>query len=123
MATHLENRPWRQVYEVEGRHEATIPYGLSLNEQDVEEMQRQIRERRARWRLSISFARRSVIVRRRPWVNRALPRSLHKIERRSESAEKRPVNIRALSLSGSLVGKPMSAGGVLMRKLAVTVRR
>ena len=44
-ATHLENRPWHQVYEVEKRHQANIPYELALNKQEVEAMQRQTRER------------------------------------------------------------------------------
>jgi uncharacterized phage-associated protein len=45
-ATHLENRPWHQVYEVEGRHQETIPYELALNKQEKEAMERQIAERR-----------------------------------------------------------------------------
>lgn len=43
--THLENRPWHQVYEVEGRHQEQIPYELALNKAESVEMQRQIRER------------------------------------------------------------------------------
>jgi uncharacterized phage-associated protein len=43
--THLENRPWHQVYEVEKRHQQTIPYELALNKQEADAMQRQIRER------------------------------------------------------------------------------
>jgi uncharacterized phage-associated protein len=43
--THLENRPWHQIYEVSGRRQAEIPYELALNRQEVEQMQRQVRER------------------------------------------------------------------------------
>lgn len=43
--THLENRPWHQIYEVSGRKQAEIPYELALNRQELEQMQRQVRER------------------------------------------------------------------------------
>ncbi len=43
--THLENRPWHQIYEVAGRRQAEIPYELALNRQEVEEMKRHVRER------------------------------------------------------------------------------
>jgi uncharacterized phage-associated protein len=43
--THLENRPWHQIYEVAGRRQAEIPYELALNRQEREEMERHIRER------------------------------------------------------------------------------
>lgn len=44
-ATHLENRPWHQVYNVEKRHQAPIPYDLALNKQEKELMERQVTER------------------------------------------------------------------------------
>jgi uncharacterized phage-associated protein len=43
--THLENRPWHEIYEVKGRRQAEIPYELALNRQEVDEMKRQVRER------------------------------------------------------------------------------
>jgi uncharacterized phage-associated protein len=43
--THLENRPWHQIYEVAGRKQAEIPYELALNRQELEQMKRQVRER------------------------------------------------------------------------------
>ena len=43
--THLENRPWHQIYEVAGLRQAEIPYELALNRQEVEEMRRNVRER------------------------------------------------------------------------------
>jgi uncharacterized phage-associated protein len=43
--THLENRPWHQIYEVSGRRQAKIPYELALNRQEVEEMKRHVRDR------------------------------------------------------------------------------
>lgn len=43
--THLENRPWHQIYEVAGRRQAQIPYELALNRQEVEEMKAQVRDR------------------------------------------------------------------------------
>jgi uncharacterized phage-associated protein len=44
-ATHLENLPWHQVYEVEGRKQAQIPYSMSLLRQDEELMTEAIRDR------------------------------------------------------------------------------
>jgi uncharacterized phage-associated protein len=44
--THLENRPWHQIYEVEKRRQQTIPYELALSRQETEAMQREVRERR-----------------------------------------------------------------------------
>ncbi len=43
--THLENRPWHQIYEVDGRRQAEIPYALALNRQEADEMLRIVRER------------------------------------------------------------------------------
>ena len=43
--THLENRPWHQVYEVQGKHQDSIPYDLALNKGEADAMKRQIRER------------------------------------------------------------------------------
>lgn len=45
-ATHLENRPWHQVYEVENKRQQKIPYELALNRQETEQMLQQIRERK-----------------------------------------------------------------------------
>lgn len=36
--THLENLPWHQIFEVEGRKQAQIPYLMSLKKQDYEFM-------------------------------------------------------------------------------------
>lgn len=43
--THLENRPWYEIYEVAGRKQAEIPYELALNRQEFDEMKRHVRER------------------------------------------------------------------------------
>jgi uncharacterized phage-associated protein len=43
--THLENKPWHQIYRVENRPGQPIPYDLALNRQETELMQRQVRER------------------------------------------------------------------------------
>lgn len=37
--THLENSPWHQVWNVEGRHQASIGYDLALRQQDREAIQ------------------------------------------------------------------------------------
>ncbi|MDP3816691.1 Panacea domain-containing protein [Pseudomonas sp.] len=44
-ATHLENLPWHQVYEVQGRKQAQIPYTMSLLAQDAELMGEAIHDR------------------------------------------------------------------------------
>ena len=44
-ATHLENLPWHQVFEVEGRKQAQIPYSMSLLKQDQELMEDVINDR------------------------------------------------------------------------------
>lgn len=44
-ATHLENSPWHQVFEVEGRRQAQIPYTMSLLAQDQELMGEAIHDR------------------------------------------------------------------------------
>lgn len=44
-ATHLENLPWHQVFEVEGRRQALIPYSMSLLKQDQELMAEAIQDR------------------------------------------------------------------------------
>lgn len=44
-ATHLENLPWHQIYEVEGRRQEQIPYTMSLLRQDEELMAQSIRDR------------------------------------------------------------------------------
>jgi uncharacterized phage-associated protein len=48
--THLENKPWHEVYDVQGLKQsqipyAQIPYELALNKQEADEMRRHIRER------------------------------------------------------------------------------
>lgn len=43
--THLENLPWHQVYEVEGRRQQSIPYSMSLRKQDAEQMGECIKDR------------------------------------------------------------------------------
>jgi hypothetical protein len=32
--THLENLPWHQIYEVEGRKQASIPYRMAVRSQE-----------------------------------------------------------------------------------------
>lgn len=44
-ATHLENRPWHEIYEVRGLRQEQIPYELALNKHEADEMARRIRER------------------------------------------------------------------------------
>jgi uncharacterized phage-associated protein len=44
--THLENLPWHQIYEVEGRKQQNIPYAMSLRKQDAEQMEESIKDRR-----------------------------------------------------------------------------
>lgn len=44
-ATHLENLPWHQVFEIEGRRQAQIPYSMSLLKQDKELMEGVIHDR------------------------------------------------------------------------------
>lgn len=43
--THLENRPWHEVYEVQGKRQDTIPYSMALSRQEKDEMLKHIRER------------------------------------------------------------------------------
>ena len=35
-ATHLENLPWNKIYEIEGRKQELIPYGLAARKQEAE---------------------------------------------------------------------------------------
>lgn len=42
--THLENRPWHEVYEVKGGKQERIPYEMALRKQETEEMLRHVRE-------------------------------------------------------------------------------
>ena len=44
-ATHLENRPWHEIYEVQGKRQQQIPYDLALARGDAELMRRQAIER------------------------------------------------------------------------------
>jgi uncharacterized phage-associated protein len=44
-ATHLENLPWHQIYEVQGRKLAAIPYTMALKAEDSELMTESIRDR------------------------------------------------------------------------------
>ena len=44
--THLDNQPWHQVYEVEGKRQAHIPYELALRKQEKEMMLEIIEEDR-----------------------------------------------------------------------------
>jgi len=46
-ATHLENLPWHQVYEVEGRRNALIPYELAFDKAHAAEKQALAQENRA----------------------------------------------------------------------------
>lgn len=46
-ATHLENMPWHEVYEKEGRRQELIPYEYVLRKDEFEEMSRVITERNA----------------------------------------------------------------------------
>ena len=43
--THLENRPWHQIYVVQHREKAHIPYELALRNDNKEEMLQMIKER------------------------------------------------------------------------------
>lgn len=43
--THLENLPWHQIYEVEQRKQAQIPYLMSLRKQEYELMLESVRDR------------------------------------------------------------------------------
>lgn len=38
-ATHVENRPWHEIYEVRGQRQKQIPYELALRKQDAEVIQ------------------------------------------------------------------------------------
>jgi hypothetical protein len=40
MRTHLENEPWDQVFNVQGRRQASIPYALAARAQETEEIAR-----------------------------------------------------------------------------------
>jgi uncharacterized phage-associated protein len=46
-ATHLENKPWHQVYVQEGKRKSCIPYDLALRKQETETMRGVISERQA----------------------------------------------------------------------------
>lgn len=43
-ATHLENLPWHQVYEVEGRKQQLIPYELALKKAEYEQALKNVLE-------------------------------------------------------------------------------
>jgi len=43
-ATHLENLPWHQIYEVEGRKQELIPYELALRKGDKDAAQTAVRD-------------------------------------------------------------------------------
>ncbi|MNP87096.1 hypothetical protein D3C76_1877600 [compost metagenome] len=43
--TDLENLPWHQIYEVEQRKQAQIPYLMSLRKQEFELMLESVRDR------------------------------------------------------------------------------
>ncbi|MCG8073714.1 MAG: Panacea domain-containing protein [Candidatus Thiodiazotropha taylori] len=45
-ATHLENLPWHQVYEVEGRKQQLIPYDLAFRKAELDASSRTAREHR-----------------------------------------------------------------------------
>jgi len=47
--THLDNQPWHQIYEVEGKKQSHIPYKLALREQEKEMMLEIIKEDREFW--------------------------------------------------------------------------
>lgn len=38
--THLENLPWHQIYEVEGRRQESIPYRMAVRKQEVDAVMR-----------------------------------------------------------------------------------
>ncbi|EKF17623.1 Panacea domain-containing protein [Nitratireductor pacificus] len=44
-ATHLENQPWHQVYEIEGKKQAEIPYELAVRKDEKDSVMRVARER------------------------------------------------------------------------------
>ncbi|MBB4003240.1 Panacea domain-containing protein [Aurantimonas endophytica] len=44
-ATHLENLPWHQVYEVQGRKQAEIPYDLAVRNDEKDSVMRIAKER------------------------------------------------------------------------------
>ena len=48
-ATHLENKPWHQIYEVQKRRLALIPYEYALKRQEKAEMLVQIQEANEFW--------------------------------------------------------------------------
>jgi uncharacterized phage-associated protein len=43
-ATHLENLPWHQVYEVEGNKQQLIPYELAIKKSEYEQTIKNVRE-------------------------------------------------------------------------------
>lgn len=45
-ATHLENLPWHQVYEKEGKKQEEIPYDLAVRKDELEAVLRVAKERR-----------------------------------------------------------------------------
>lgn len=44
-ATHLENMPWHQIYEVEGKKQAPIPYDLAVRKDEKDSILRIAKER------------------------------------------------------------------------------
>jgi len=46
-ATHLENMPWHEIYEKQGRKQGLIPYEYALRRDEAEEMKSVIAERKA----------------------------------------------------------------------------
>lgn len=46
-ATHLENKPWHQIYIIEGKLQNLIPYNLALRKQEADAMSEVISERQA----------------------------------------------------------------------------
>jgi len=47
--THLENSPWHQIYEVEKKEFALIPYELALKKQEKEEIKQHLEESQEFW--------------------------------------------------------------------------
>lgn len=49
-ATHLENQPWHEIYEVRKEKDSLIPYSYALKRQEKEEMKNYIREMEEFWK-------------------------------------------------------------------------
>ena len=49
-ASHLENLPWHQVYEVQNKKNALIPYEYALKRQEKEEMHQHIKDTNEFWK-------------------------------------------------------------------------